>query len=148
MKTLVILFLAFFTTSSEEQDISGKELTGTSTSFNSGAEELIDVSMINLIATPEKYHDKKIRVIGYLNLEFEGNAIYLHKEDFDRSILRNAFWVDFSEKIAQTQRHQCSRKYVLIEGTFDMKSHGHMGLFSGTINAITRLDIWTGRNER
>ena len=37
------------------------------------------VSLIRLIANPEKYHGKKIQVTGYINLEFEGDAIYLHK---------------------------------------------------------------------
>jgi hypothetical protein len=38
-----------------------------------------EVSLIQLIATPERYHGKFVEVIGYMNLEFEGNAIYLHK---------------------------------------------------------------------
>ncbi len=36
-----------------------------------------NTSLIRLIATPEKYDGKTIQVIGYLHLEFEGDAIYL-----------------------------------------------------------------------
>ncbi len=31
----------------------------------------IDCSIINLIATPEKYHNKLVRVIGFVVIEFE-----------------------------------------------------------------------------
>ncbi|MBF9140172.1 hypothetical protein [Hymenobacter properus] len=58
-----------------------------------------DVSLVKLIANPEKYDGKTIQVIGFLNLEFEGDAIYLHKEDFDQGLTRNGFWESFSEKM-------------------------------------------------
>jgi len=58
-------------------------------------EEYLEVSLIKLIATPEKYNGKRIQVIGYLHLEFEGNAIYLHKEDEEAGLSKNGFWVNF-----------------------------------------------------
>lgn len=101
------------------------------------------VSIINLISTPEKYHNKRIQVIGYLNLEFEGNAIYLHKEDYKKSIASNGFWVDFTEESwTNINNFKINKCYVLIEGTFDMDSFGHMGLWSGTIKDITRVVKW------
>ena len=148
MKTSIIFFLTFISIISDGQKSSPNKDVLTNFSYNSRTIDLIDVSIINLISTPEKYHHKEIRLIGYLNLEFEGDAIYLHKEDFDRSIVSNAFWVNFSKEITKTQKDKCSKKYVIIEGTFDMNSHGHMGLFSGTINNITRLDQWAGRQDR
>lgn len=100
-------------------------------------------SIINLIGTPEKYHNKKVRVIGFLNLEFEGNAIYLHKEDYKKSITKNGLWVTFTEKAwKKIKKYKFNKNYFLIEGTFDMTSFGHMGLWSGTIKDITRIDEW------
>ncbi len=58
-----------------------------------------NISLIRLIATPERYDGKVIQVEGFLNLEFEGNAIYLHKEDYENSLCKNGFWVDFSDEI-------------------------------------------------
>jgi hypothetical protein len=52
------------------------------------------VSMVRLIATPDRYHEKWVQVIGYLNLEFEGNAIYLHREDFESGDPKNGVWVN------------------------------------------------------
>ncbi|WP_456461398.1 hypothetical protein [Reichenbachiella sp.] len=100
------------------------------------------VSLIKLIATPQEYHDRRIQVVGYLNLEFEGDAIYLHKEDYEQSILENSFWVSFSDKISQDELRKLNKRYVLIAGTFNMDNHGHMGLFSGEIMKIDRIIKW------
>lgn len=100
-------------------------------------------SIINLLATPEKYHNKRVRVIGYLNLEFEGNAIYLHKEDYKKSITVNGLWVTFTDGTwEKIKKYNFNKSYFLVEGTFDMTSFGHMGLWSGTIRDITRIDKW------
>jgi hypothetical protein len=105
-----------------------------------------DVSLIQLIANPEKYHGKHVQVVGYLNLEFEGDAIYLHQEDFVNNLIKNAFWVDFSERIKQEKKlADYNKKYVIIIGLFDMNLKGHMSLFSGEIKNITRLDKWVER---
>ena len=112
------------------------------------AEEFIygldeSISIINLIASPEKYHNKKIQVIGYINIEFEGNAIYLHKEDYKRGILDNGLWVSFTKKAwEKLKKEKINKTYVIIEGTFNMEDNGHMGLFSGEIEKITRVDRW------
>jgi hypothetical protein len=104
------------------------------------------VSIINLIATPEKYHGKKIQIIGYLHLEFEGDAIYLNKEDYLHSIMANGLWVNFSDKITKTKNlKDYNDNYVIILGTFNMDSNGHMGLWSGTMDDIIRLDFWGQR---
>jgi hypothetical protein len=101
------------------------------------------VSIINLIATPEKYHGKKIQIIGYLHLEFEGDAIYLHKEDYVNGICDNGLWVNISKSVT-SKKHlkDYSDNYVIILGTFNKDSHGHMGLFNGTMDDIIRLDFW------
>lgn len=102
-----------------------------------------NISLIRLISTPEKYDGKQIQVIGYLNLEFEGNAIYLHKEDYSKGISNNGFWVNFSKEISEKKNlNDYNQKYVIIVGTFDMNARGHMGMFGGTIKNITRLDLW------
>ncbi len=105
--------------------------------------EKFNISLVKLIANPEKYHGKTMQIIGFLNLEFEGNAIYLHKEDFDHSLSDNAIWVDTSGDFLKKKKlSDYNRRYVIMQGTFDMNRQGHMGLFGGTINNITRLDVW------
>ena len=102
-----------------------------------------DISMLRLIVNHEKYHNKTVQIIGYLNLEFEGTAIYFHKEDYENGSSRNGMWVSFNEDLSKKKDLQkFSKKYVIIQGKFDMNSKGHMGMFGGSIKNITRLDEW------
>jgi hypothetical protein len=100
------------------------------------------VTLLRLLANPEKYDGKEVQVIGYLHLEFEGNGLYLHKEDYDHSILGNMIWVDATPDMQKAIK-EINDKYVIIRGVFDAKRHGHMGLFSGTMTKITRCDVWS-----
>src|SRR5450755_4390302 len=99
------------------------------------AAEPLDVGMIQLLATPQKFDGKFIRVDGFLRLEFEGKALYLHKEDYVNGLYRNSVWVDLLE---DKEHMRLNMHYVLIEGVFNAKNHGHMGLFGGSIEKITR----------
>ena len=38
-------------------------------------------SLVELIARPELYDGRRVRVIGFVNFEFEGDAIFLSSED-------------------------------------------------------------------
>src|SRR5262245_12174969 len=88
----------------------------------------IDVSIIRLIAAPEAYANKVVRVIGYLNIEFECNAIYVHEQDFRHDISQNGLWVrapgEMSKELAKL-----SGRYVLIEGVFDPTVKGHRDMW-------------------
>jgi hypothetical protein len=103
--------------------------------------EAQSVSIIRLIATPERYDGKLVRVVGYLNMAFEGDSISFHEEDFRRNLVENALWVEPAEGMRK-ELTKLSRQYVLIEGVFDASDRGHMGLFSGAITNITRADAW------
>lgn len=103
------------------------------------------VSLINLIATPEKYHGKWVRVQGVANFEFEGNALFLHKEDFKLGT-KNAVWLSPDASVLKVDEATLAKnfngKYVVVEGIFNMNDHGHMDLFSGSINNVSRIVSW------
>jgi len=103
--------------------------------------EPIDVSLINLIATPKEFDGKLVRVKGFARVEFEGNAIYLHRDDYLQGITKNGLWLDFEES-SPKQMARIDKRYVLVEGVFSMNEQGHFGLWSGSIKKITRLDAW------
>ena len=54
---------------------------GYSETQNPANQSAKDVTMIQLIAAPEKYDGQLVRVIGVGNLAFESNCISLSKED-------------------------------------------------------------------
>lgn len=134
MKKIIFILILFFSNLIFSQTIK-KEKALKQYEYN--------ISLIRLISTPEKYHGQPIQVVGFLNLEFEGNAINLHQEDYEHRISRNEFWVDFSDKLRSNDLSKFNKRFVLIEGTFDMNSRGHMGLYGGTIKNITRIIEWS-----
>jgi len=96
MKNLLIfLFISFFTISCTQKTETkkNKDLNDEGEFTEIVKFEDYDISMLRLIVTPEKYHNKTVQIIGYLNLEFEGNAIYFHKEDYENGSSRNGMWV-------------------------------------------------------
>ena len=44
------------------------------------ASDPLDVGMVQLLATPEKFDGKLVRVVGFLSLEFEGVGACVHEE--------------------------------------------------------------------
>jgi hypothetical protein len=101
-----------------------------------------EVSLIQLIANPERYDNKIVRVIGYLNLEFEGNAIYLHRDDFLVGISKNAIWINLPRDLKPAEVKAVNDHYVICTARFIAGRHGHMGMFSGELDDVTRLQVW------
>ncbi len=116
-----------------------------SSAVNSTGEGIIDVSVIQLISNPEKFDGKYVRLIGFVRLEFEGNAIYLHEDDYKYGLTRNGLWLSLTEGCCGKDVRIFDQKYVLVEGTFSAKNQGHMGLFSGAIEKIKRFQVWADK---
>jgi hypothetical protein len=110
------------------------------------AAEPRDVSMIQLIANPQQYDGTPIRLIAFLNLEFEGNVLYLHREDFEKTLPSNAIWISLTEQQARSSK-KLSGGYVIVEGIFSAEDKGHMGMFSGSVHEVTRLHSWERRRK-
>lgn len=104
------------------------------------ADEPANVTLVQLIANPEKFDGKTIRVIGFLRLEFEGDVLYLHREDYENAILGNGIWVDTTAEMTK-QKKALNMHYVLLEGTFSANDRGHMGMWSGTTKKICRAMV-------
>jgi hypothetical protein len=103
---------------------------------------VLRVSLIQLIAQPEKFDRKKNRFIGFLKLVHEGTAIYLHQEDCDRGIFYNAVWVSVPRDMSRQQWNEVNLQYVICEGVFRADYHGHMNMFCAGITEVRRLEIW------
>ena len=108
-------------------------------SEGAGSSDPVAVSLLELIATPERFKGRWVRLMGFAVLEFEGNAVYLHEEDYLHSLTRNALWLD-DRDIALAQPN--GPGYAIIEGQFDPDVHGHLDLFSGGLVHVQRLSPW------
>ena len=96
---------------------------------------LWDVSIVRLLADPERFDGKPVAIVGFVHLEFEGDAIYLHNEDFIHRVMKNALWVSFADGYKPAD---CQDRYVEMEGIFSARDTGHMALFSGAVEGITK----------
>jgi hypothetical protein len=113
-------------------------LLGSAASVSGSLEN--SVSIVQLIATPEKYDGKVVQVMGFLRLEFEGNAIYLHEDDYTHAIYKNGLMIVSNANI-EARADKLNLHYIILEGTFDGKNLGNKGLNSGTITNITFVGI-------
>jgi hypothetical protein len=101
-----------------------------------------DVSVLQLIANSQAYDGKRVRFIGFLRLEFEGNAIYLHREDYQHQISRNAVWINVPQDMTKQEQQAVNMHYVICSGVLEASKRGHLGMFSGEITNVTRLQSW------
>jgi hypothetical protein len=95
---------------------------------------LYGISLVQLLANPEKYDGKRVRVVGYVHVDANASGIYLHKEDEEHHLLKNGLWVQLAEGVSGGA---CQDSYVLVEGTYRARSTGHRS-WSGAITEITR----------
>lgn len=93
------------------------------------------VSLVTLIANPEAKQGRQVLVSGYLTLDFEGRALYLHEDDYRHSQYKNGLWVNIDREKYQ----QYDGQYVVVEGEFNAADTGHMGLWSGALTNIERI---------
>lgn len=112
------------------------------------AGEVYYVSLINLIATPEKYDGKIIFVQAYVKIAQENMSIcqtsrmtsskdclwleidngpYDSKEDMQRVKSKEMLW------------KACDGKRVSIHGLFDANNQGNEGLWSGAIKDVSSV---------
>jgi hypothetical protein len=101
-------------------------------SYAANKERVVNVSIVQLLVAPKKYEGKLVSVRGYVHLEFEGNAIYLHKDDYDHNIKANGLWVNVPQ-CEHPDGSTFQTGYADITGRFTAKFHGHMGLWPGSI---------------
>ena len=99
-------------------------------------------SIVQLIATPEKYEGKMVAITGYVHLEFEGNGIYLHKDDYQYGLHSNGLWLNVQKKCESRGKNSFTDGYAYVIGRFTSTRQGHMGLWSGEIQDVKSCSSW------
>lgn len=100
-----------------------------------GAECASSVSVIQLIATPERFDGKQVVVIGYLKLG-EWPSLALHEVDVTHSILANTIDIDPTSEM-MAHHASLTGKYVEVVGIF------RMGPRHGRITSIKNCKVWS-----
>jgi hypothetical protein len=100
------------------------------------------VSLIQLIATPEKFDGKLIHVVGVAIFSAEDSAIYINEMDSQQEIYKNGIAVDVKDRQTLKRKAQFNRHFVFVEGIFHADNKGRQDLFSGSIDNIERFELW------
>jgi hypothetical protein len=121
---------------SARQLISGLVLAGAITASLGAcsSNEPTSVSIVQLLATPERYEGRLVMVKGIAHFEFEESALYLHREDADCMNSSNGIWLETGGQ------EKLSDAFVVVVGRFTAREHGHLGAWPGEISAITVLE--------
>ena len=100
------------------------------------ADDPVEVSIVRLLAAPQSFHDKWVRVIGFLDLAPEAPRLYLHREDQEHGLAANGIPLGDVRGLV-VHKAQLDRRYVLVEGVFRPDR-------GGSITQIRRCMLWSG----
>jgi hypothetical protein len=98
------------------------------------------VSVIQLIADPETYHDKQVRAVGYVRFGADGSpALYLSQDtSFTPS---NGLLLDLGPELL-ARRDRIDGRICVVEGIFDLEHRGSPAMFQGVIGGVTSAEEW------
>jgi len=99
------------------------------------------VQLAEVLAHPDKYHGKRISVIGYYHGEFEGNSLSVDEQasrtnDYKRSVWRSEPST-FADKAVIKDKNNA---WLRVEGVFHRGPGGHLSLWPGEIVRLTRVE--------
>jgi hypothetical protein len=110
------------------------------------------ISLIGLIATPERYDGKLVHVTGWATIEFENTALCLS----DRPVsTKECVWLEIVEGPLVTSSYtkaeeswkKFHRRVITLQGRFLMRNNGHMGAYSGSIGQVTKTYLHQKSDE-
>jgi len=106
------------------------------------------VSLINLIATPERYHGKVVFVSVYATIGLENMSLCPSNQVLTS---KDCLWLDIDSGPFETDQDlkryiereklwkQFHRQVVSLRGTFNKENTGHFGGWSGGIEKVTEV---------
>jgi hypothetical protein len=92
----------------------------------------LTMSLVKLLATPGLFDGRYIGVTGVLQVEFEGDALYLDAASLKNNVTKNAIWLDLPLDQRAALRTRVNQ-YTGLVGRFNAKRLGHTNLFSGAL---------------
>ena len=115
--------------------------------FGSGAqtEYPVHVSIIQLIATPERFDGKIVAVTGFLTIGRESDFLYLSQTDYEHALPENALTFDLTEGMGK-DREQLNGRYVRLVGVFRASRPGGYPCPNGKITNVSRYHVWSFSN--
>jgi hypothetical protein len=110
------------------------------------------VSIIQLIANPEKFDGELVVAGGFLSVTghrrpaMEESTLFLHREDAENLLLPNSIWLEPTAEMKRN-RKELNGMYVAVTGRFRAGSRGHYFGQPGGITDITGCNIVSDPNR-
>ncbi len=95
------------------------------------------VSIVTLLSQADSQKTKRVQVAGFLVLDFEGEGLYLHKEDYEDGLFMNSIYLALSPE-QKGQYKALDKTYVWVEASF----HGRRDteeIFSGELFNVREI---------
>ena len=102
---------------------------------------LATVSLITVISNPEKFHNAKIIVGGFLTAEFESEAIFVNRDDYTYGLAKNGIALNL-RRGSNVDLQPEDKKYTLIQGVFRVDHLGPSRRYSGSLDVIAVFPNW------
>jgi hypothetical protein len=165
VKIFFVLLILSFTSLSAYEQVEIDTLKRPTNISDQISSKYQNVAFSQLSTNPEQYDKKVIRLIGYLDLVFEGSSIYPHAEDvvkFDSTkmsvgliynykvpvglIYNYRVLISFTKNVGvKIKSEKLNDNYVIIEGKFRILHHS-WDRSVGTIH-ITHIKRWTSNDQ-
>jgi len=112
-------------------------------------ERRLSLSLINLIATPERYHGKLVHVTGYIFTGMEHMSICPYQVEISN---KDCIWlnIDSGPYASDVDKARYAKKMAVLEkfqgkpagifARFNKNNRGHFGLWSGELTKI--VDVY------
>jgi hypothetical protein len=97
-----------------------------------------------ILASPDEYELTHIQIVGYLNLDWEADAVYINKTDLKKHRYEKGLWIHLNQ-FKFPQSASLNKHYVIIDAVFDANDHGHNNLWGGALKSITSVKLYHKR---
>jgi hypothetical protein len=97
-----------------------------------------DVKLSDILEHPTQFDHVRLRVKGIARIEFEGNSLYADRDALTARKRNQAIGLDVGWPVKDDLK-QLNGRDVVVEGTFDASSKGHLGAYVGSMVAISKV---------
>jgi len=105
------------------------------------AEEVPVVPMSELIADPQRFDGQRVRVVGFLRLQFDRNALYMGRDDYNNAVAEHALRLDLKNSQLRSSS-KLNNGHVTVEGVFGPADKMHGGPWAGALKEVSSLRMW------
>ena len=110
-----------------------------------GFTDAYHISLIELIANPQNYHNKQVFVKGIGHFDKTSACIYMTTEDYEMKNTKNAVYISFEDEFFEEYKEEIEEaegKNVMLVGTFNAMSNGPDSAYSGSLKNIKRYKYY------